>query len=232
MRHRLSLLGNRKLNYALHMVATSQDRSDAPGGAYYRKKLAEGKSPKEALRCLKRRVSDAVFRSLLADTQAPSRSASLTKRSLERRLDEVQIRHHDRSSGHAQLYSSSTVLGQSTTESQPRWLGYFGTHISVLDPPPPGEPGIRTTWPCHQECSLPRYPLTSIPEGCEQAREKDRGPIVRPRLDPDDPSFYWFLPGSFLPSVATKLTQSPWVSKPNPSYPPLHCSLVSPSGVG
>jgi transposase len=66
VRHRLSLGGNRRLNYALHMVATSQARSDAPGGSYYRKKLAEGKSPKEALRCLKRRVSDAVFRSLMA----------------------------------------------------------------------------------------------------------------------------------------------------------------------
>jgi transposase len=76
VRHRLSLAGNRKLNYALHMVATCQARSDARGGAYYRKKLAEGKSPKEALRCLKRRVSDAVFKSLVADSQAPSRSAA------------------------------------------------------------------------------------------------------------------------------------------------------------
>src|SRR5215208_1734613 len=76
VRHRLSLGGNRKLNYALHMVATSQARSDAPGGAYYRKKIEEGKSPKEALRCLKRRVSDAVYKSLVADLQAPSRSAA------------------------------------------------------------------------------------------------------------------------------------------------------------
>ena len=76
VRHRLSLAGNRKLNYALHMVATSQARSDARGGTYYRKKIAEGKSRKEALRCLKRRVSDAVFRSLLADSQAASRGAA------------------------------------------------------------------------------------------------------------------------------------------------------------
>ena len=76
VRHRLSLAGNRKLNYALHMVATCQARSDARGGAYYRKKIAEGKSRKEALRCLKRRVSDAVFRSLMADSQAPSRNAA------------------------------------------------------------------------------------------------------------------------------------------------------------
>jgi len=76
MRHRLSLAGNRKLNYALHMVATCQARSDARGGAYYRKKVVEGASRKEALRCPKRRVSDAVFRSLLADSQALSRSAA------------------------------------------------------------------------------------------------------------------------------------------------------------
>ncbi len=76
VRHRLSLAGNRKLNNALHMVAVCQARSDVRGGAYYRKKMAEGKSRKEALRCLKRRVSDAVFKSLTADLQAPSCSAA------------------------------------------------------------------------------------------------------------------------------------------------------------
>jgi transposase len=76
VRHRLSLAGNRKLNYALHMVAVCQARSDARGGTYYRKKIAEGKSRKEALRCLKRRISDAVFRSLMADSQAPLRGVA------------------------------------------------------------------------------------------------------------------------------------------------------------
>ena len=76
VRHRLSLAGNRRLNYALHMVAVCQARSDARDGAYYRKKIAEGKSRKEALRCLKRRISDAVFRSFVADSQAHSRSAA------------------------------------------------------------------------------------------------------------------------------------------------------------
>jgi transposase len=76
VRHRLSLAGNRKLNYALHMAAVCQARSDARGGGYYRKKLAEGKSRKEALRCLKRRISDVVFKSLVADSRAPSRSAA------------------------------------------------------------------------------------------------------------------------------------------------------------
>jgi len=76
VRHRLSLAGNRHLNNALHMVAVCQARSDARGGVYYRKKMAEGKSRKEALRCLKRRISDAVFKSLMADPRVPSRSAA------------------------------------------------------------------------------------------------------------------------------------------------------------
>jgi transposase len=76
VRHRLSLAGNRKLNYALHMVAICQARSDARGGAYYRKKIVEGKSRKEALRCLKRCISDAVFKNLMADLKMPSGSAA------------------------------------------------------------------------------------------------------------------------------------------------------------
>jgi transposase len=76
VRHRLSMAGNRHLNYALHMVAVCQARSDARGGAYYRKKITEGKSRKEALRCLKRRISDAVYASLVADSQVLSRSAA------------------------------------------------------------------------------------------------------------------------------------------------------------
>jgi transposase len=76
VRHRLSLAGNRKLNYCLHMVAVCQARSDARGGTYYRKKMAEGKSRKEALRCLKRRIFDAVFKTLMADLQEPSCSVA------------------------------------------------------------------------------------------------------------------------------------------------------------
>jgi transposase len=76
VRHRLSLAGNRHLNNALHMVAICQARSDMRGRAYYRKKMAEGKSRKEALRCLKRRISDAVFKSLMADLQESSSSVA------------------------------------------------------------------------------------------------------------------------------------------------------------
>jgi transposase len=72
VRHRLSLAGNRRLNKVMHMIAVCQARSDPRGGAYHRKKLAEGKSRREAMRCLKRRVSDAVFGALVADSARAS----------------------------------------------------------------------------------------------------------------------------------------------------------------
>ncbi len=76
VRHRLSLAGNRSLNKVLHMIAVCQARSDPRGGAYHRKKLAEGKSRREAMRCLKRRISDAVFKALLADSQLALQTVS------------------------------------------------------------------------------------------------------------------------------------------------------------
>jgi transposase len=66
-RHRLSRAGNRRLNRVLHIMAIVQIRHDTPGRDYYRRKLAAGKTPMEALRCLKRRLSDVVFRQLVAD---------------------------------------------------------------------------------------------------------------------------------------------------------------------
>ena len=70
IRHRLSQAGNRKMNHMLHIAAATQARLDTPGRAYYRRKLAAGKTRMEARRCLKRRISDAVYRQLLADARA------------------------------------------------------------------------------------------------------------------------------------------------------------------
>jgi transposase len=78
IRHRLSRAGDRKLNHALYMMAMVQVRRPSAGQAYYQRKLAEGKSPKEALRCLKRRLSDAVYRCLLADQHLqPSKTSAV-----------------------------------------------------------------------------------------------------------------------------------------------------------
>ncbi len=66
--HRLSLRGNRRLNHAIHMAAVTQIRyAHSPGRAYFDRKLAEGKTGKEALRCLKRQISDAIYARLVAD---------------------------------------------------------------------------------------------------------------------------------------------------------------------
>jgi hypothetical protein len=67
---RLSRRGNWRLGHAIHMVAVTQVRNPGSDGrAYSGKKLAEGKTRKEALRALKRRISDALFARLQADAR-------------------------------------------------------------------------------------------------------------------------------------------------------------------
>src|SRR5262245_17431629 len=66
------------MNHVLHIAAIVQLRNDTKGRAYYRRKLAAGKTPMEALRCLKRRLSDVVYRSLLVDARAAGARAGQT----------------------------------------------------------------------------------------------------------------------------------------------------------
>jgi hypothetical protein len=75
-RHRLCRAGNRRVNHMIHIAAISQIRLDTDGRAYYRRKRAEGKKPLEAIRCLKRRISDAIYRQLLVDAQRADESGS------------------------------------------------------------------------------------------------------------------------------------------------------------
>jgi transposase len=56
----------------MHLIAVTQVRHDTSGRAYYQRKIAEGKTKKEALRALKRRISDAVWRQLQFDLTARS----------------------------------------------------------------------------------------------------------------------------------------------------------------
>ena len=66
--HRLSRRGNRQLNHAMHLAALSQIRfPDTAGRVFYDRKIAEGRTGRDAFRALKRRVSDAVFRQLRVD---------------------------------------------------------------------------------------------------------------------------------------------------------------------
>jgi transposase len=67
-RHRLSRSGDRQLNAALHTVAITQIRTPGSRGhTYYNAKLAEGKTPREARRCLKRRLANHIWRTMITD---------------------------------------------------------------------------------------------------------------------------------------------------------------------
>jgi len=66
--HRLSPRGNRRLNHAIHMAAITQIRyQHSPGRAYFDRKITTGKTSNEALRALKRQLSDAIYARLVAD---------------------------------------------------------------------------------------------------------------------------------------------------------------------
>jgi transposase len=70
VRHRLSRAGNRQINRVLHIMATVQLRNPTEGRAYFDRKKASGKTSMEAMRALKRRLSDIVYRTMINDTAA------------------------------------------------------------------------------------------------------------------------------------------------------------------
>jgi transposase len=70
VRHRLSRAGNRQINRVLHIMAVVQLRNPTEGRAYYDRKVAAGKTPREAMRCLKRRLSDIVYHQMVLDARA------------------------------------------------------------------------------------------------------------------------------------------------------------------
>ena len=74
--YRLSLRGNRRLNHAIHMAAVTQIRcKHSKGRACYDRKLAEGKTAKEALRALKRQVSNAIYQRMKAGARRAATTA-------------------------------------------------------------------------------------------------------------------------------------------------------------
>ena len=107
--YRLSRRGNRRVNYAIHIAAVTQIRyKHSPGRAYYDKKIAQGKTPKEALRALKRRISDAIYARLLADP----RTAAASK-------DPGGQLGNDSGSSAAGFHPGHRLFGQATPGPQP-----------------------------------------------------------------------------------------------------------------
>ena len=110
--YRLSLRGNRRINHALHMAAITQIRHRrSDGRAYYDRKIAEGKTHKEALRCLKRRISDAVFARLRADARKATVTAAAKGPGGQP--------GNDSDSSAAGLHPEHRLFGQATPEPGP-----------------------------------------------------------------------------------------------------------------
>jgi transposase len=76
IRHRLNTGGNRQLNTVLHTIAVCQIRDPGPGKVYYQRKVAEGKTPAEARRALKRRLANVIYRRVLHDHKCPETRAA------------------------------------------------------------------------------------------------------------------------------------------------------------
>jgi transposase len=73
-RFRLNRDGNRQVNAALHRIALTQARAWPQGRDYITKRLRQGNTKTEALRLLRRRLSNVVYRTLLIDELAPTRN--------------------------------------------------------------------------------------------------------------------------------------------------------------
>jgi transposase len=74
-RHRLNRGGNRKLNLALHYMALVQSRTTPEAKAYMKRQREAGKSHKEAMRCLKRHLSNVIYRRIVADARRLEQAA-------------------------------------------------------------------------------------------------------------------------------------------------------------
>jgi transposase len=122
-RHRLSRAGNRRINHVLYMAGIVQLRNDTTGRAYYRRKLQQSKTSMEAMRCLRRRLSDTVYRKLVTD--AAARQAAL---------------HQTGPGGHSGAAPSSSAAGLppgTGTSDQP----LPGPAHQTLPPP---QPALKT----------------------------------------------------------------------------------------
>ncbi|MCA1837976.1 MAG: IS110 family transposase [Actinobacteria bacterium] len=73
--HRLNRRGNRTINFAIHTVAVVRARRDERTRAFLAKKLSEGKTNKDAMRCLKRHISNDIYRQMLNDIKGMKSAA-------------------------------------------------------------------------------------------------------------------------------------------------------------
>ena len=157
--YRLSRRGNRRLNHAIHMAAVTQVRHrHSKGRACYDKKLAEGKTPKEAMRSLKRQVSNAIYACLQADA----------RRAAARAQGPGGQPGNDSAASAAGLHPAGRLFGQATPgpgrhttapagnlpPGAARARGRAG-HSSIAATLPPAKPRVQVERPQRSEDERP-----------------------------------------------------------------------------
>jgi len=161
--YRLSRRGNRRINHAIHMAAVTQIRQPhSEGRAYFDKKRAEGKTPKEALRSLKRQVSDAVFARLRADARrAAGRPGGPGGQTGNGSVSSAAGLHPgDRLFGQAtpgSRHHTTTAIGDPARGSPPRHSAARGRagHSSIAAIPPSATPQVQVERPQRSEDERP-----------------------------------------------------------------------------
>jgi transposase len=150
---RLSLRGNRRLNHAIHMAAVTQIRHQhSDGRGYYEKKLAEGKTHKEALRCLKRRISDAIYAALAAD--ARQAAAATCPKGPGGQPGNHSVSRVAGSHPAHRLFGPATP-GPATTLRPAHSPGGGARHSSIAAIQPPAKPQVQVERPQRSEDERP-----------------------------------------------------------------------------
>jgi transposase len=118
--HRLSRRGNRQLNHAIHIAAITQIRhAHSPGRAYYERKLAEGKTKKEATRALKRRISDSLYDRLIADAAANAGSGGQPGTTEQASATGITPRKPALRKSHSRTHAKRTATGGAASTTRP-----------------------------------------------------------------------------------------------------------------
>jgi transposase len=149
VRHRLNRGGNRQLNRALYTIAITEIRADTEGRAYHLPKRAEGKTSREALRCLKRRLSDIIYKTLRTDLLTAARQTR-ADRSHHDSVPEADEHLGNRTVGAPRQRDTTYGLGrQRGRTSSPR----SALRFSQCPHPPPGQRLRAARRPGHRQRS-------------------------------------------------------------------------------
>jgi Transposase IS116/IS110/IS902 family len=182
---RLSRRGNRRLNHAIHMAAVTQIRHrHSDGRASYDMKLADGKTPKEALRSLNRQVSNAIYACLQADAA----------RAAARRGSPGGQQGNDSAACAAGSHPRHRLFGPATpgprhhpttASANPapgpgRHPGRT-SHSSIAATQPPGKPQVQVERPQRSEDERPGRAASRRPHSAARKAKGQRSPVKAQR---------------------------------------------------